>query len=455
MKHRNTLLSVLLVAALLLAACASATPEIVEKEVVVEKKVIETVIVEKEVVVEKPVIETVVVEKEVVVTVEVPVPAEVGEPLKIGVMSDLSGFLALFGQEIVNGLELGLDYATDGTMTVAGRPIELIIRDDTSDVETGTAAARELIEAEGVEILIGNTSSAVALQVQQIADENEIVYFAAAAASADITGANWNNHTFRVCRNAAQDGLTMAGWSIENVGDEYLILAEDYAFGQATAAGFMAAFGAKGATFLSDEPIYAASDTADFTPFIQQILEADPDGLILIWASNTSGVVLLNQIASQGVLGKIPIISGFSSNDLVALLPAGNIGSIGLIVYHYTLPNTAENDWLIKAHNEKFGENPDLFSECAFATAQAVVAALKATGGDTSSAALIPALEGMKFSGPKGTYFIRPEDHQALASMYIVELVSVDDPDQRFFEKVAEVSGEESAPPCTATPCGG
>jgi len=370
-------------------------------------------------------------------------------------MSDLTGPLALFGIEISNGLDLGFDYATDGTMTVAGRPIELIIRDDSSDVEAGTAAARELIEAEGVEILIGNTSSGVATQVQQIADENEVVYFAAAAASAGITGDNWNSHTFRVCRNSAQDGLTMAGWSMENVGDKYLILAEDYAFGQYTAAGFMAAFGDIGATFLTEEPIYAAGDTADFTPFIQQVLEKDPDGLILIWASNASGVVLTEQLASQGVLGNIPIISGFSSNDLVALMPPGNIGAIGLIVYHYTLPNTAENDWLIEAHNAKFDDNPDLFTECAFATAQAVVAALKTTDGDTASDVLIPALEGMKFSGPKGTYFIRPEDHQALASMYIVELVSVDDPDQRFFEKVGEVSGEESAPPCTAPPCGG
>jgi branched-chain amino acid transport system substrate-binding protein len=378
---------------------------------------------------------------------------EPAEPLKIGVMSDLSGPLALFGNEIKNGLELGFDYATDGTLTVAGRPIELIIRDDTSDVEAGTAAARELIESEGVEILIGNTSSAVALQVQQIADENEIVYFAAAAASADITGSNWNEHTFRVCRNAAQDGLTMAGWSMENVGENYLIMAEDYAFGQATAAGFQFAFGALGANFVTEEPIYAASDTADFTPFIQQVLDLDPDGLILIWASNTSGVVLMDQLASQGVIGNMPIISGFSSNDLVALLNPGNVGSIGLIVYHYTLPETPENDWLVEKHNETFGENPDLFSECAFATAQAVVAAVEATDGDTTSSALIPVLEGLEFNGPKGTYAIRAEDHQALASMYIVELTSVDDPDQAFFDLVAEISGETSAPPCTAAGC--
>ncbi len=354
---------------------------------------------------------------------------------------------------MVNGLNLGFEYATDGTMVAGGRPIELITLDDTSDVDTGAAAARELIEAEGVEILIGNSSSAVALQVQQIADENGVVYFAAPAAAPDITGANWNEHTFRVCRNAAQDGLTMAAWSLENVGTDYVILAEDYAFGQSTAAGFNAAFGALGANFLTEEAIFAPSDTTDFTSYINQIKEVEPDGLILIWATNTSGTILFDQLGSQGVAGVTPIITGFSSNDTVPLLDPGFVGATGLIVYHYTLPDTAANDYLVEQHNAQYDGNPDLFSECGFATAQAVVAALEATDGDTDPAALVPALEGLSFEGPKGTYTIRPEDHQALASMYIVELVSVDDPDEAYFELVDEITGEESAPPCTAPNC--
>ncbi len=377
---------------------------------------------------------------------------EMGEPLKIGVMSDLTGGLALFGNEMWQGLQLGFEYATDGTMVAGNRPIELIIKDDTSDVDAGTAAARELIESDGVEILIGNTSSAVALQVQQIADENEVVYFAAPAASPDITGANWNPHTFRVCRNAAQDPLTVAQWALENVGNQYLILAEDYAFGQATATGFELTFSALGAEFL-DETIFAPSDTTDFTPYIQQILAAEPDGLILIWATNTSAQILFDQLTSQGVTGNIPFITGFSSNDLTRLLDQGNVGSVGLIVYHYTLPDTAANDWMTDRYNEEYDGPPDLFSECGFATAQAVVEALNATGGETASADLIAALEGLAFDGPKGTYTIRPADHQALAPMYVVELANVDDPADAFFNLVSEVSAEATAPWCVAPNC--
>ncbi len=380
-----------------------------------------------------------------------PTQEPMGEPLKIGVLSDLTGPLALFGNEMWQGLQIGFDYATGGTMTIAGRPVELVIRDDTSDVEAGTAAARELIEAEGVEILIGNTSSGVALQVQQIADENGVVYFAAPAASHDITGKNWNEHTFRVCRDSAQDALTVAGWALENVGKNYMILAEDYAFGQATAAGFQMSFTALGATVA--DPIFAPSDTTDFTPYIQQILQAKPDGLILVWASNTSAQILFDQLTTQGVTGNIPFITGFSSNDLTRLLDPGTVGSVGLIVYHYSLPNTPANDYLTAQYKERFDGPPDLFSECGFATAQAVVAALEATGGDTTDSALIPALEGLTFDGPKGSYTIRAADHQALAPMYVVKLVNVDDPEDKFFELVQEVPADQAAPPCTAPNC--
>jgi branched-chain amino acid transport system substrate-binding protein len=436
------LFSVLVLLSLVLSACAPAsTPEPpVETDVPVETEAPSE---PTEVVVEEP----------TEVPTEVPTEAPPADPLVIGVMSDLTGGLALFGNEMWEGLQLGFQYATGGTMTVAGRPIELVIKDDTSDVDVGKTAAQELIESDAAEILVGNASSAVALQVQTIADENEVVYFAAPAASPDIVGANFNEHTFRVCRNSAQDPLTVAQYALENIGQNYLILAEDYAFGQATAAAFQLTFSALGGTFLTEQPIYAASDTTDFTKEILQIKELAPDGLILIWATNTSGSILFEQLTSQGVTGTIPFITGFSSNDLTKLLDPGNAGAVGLIVYHYTLPDTEANTFLTEQYMEQFGKYPDLFSECGFATAQAIVAALEANGGDAASSALIPALEGLSFEGPKGTYTIRAEDHQALAPMYVVELVSVDDPEERFFNLVGEVSAEDTTPPCMAPTC--
>jgi branched-chain amino acid transport system substrate-binding protein len=60
---------------------------------------------------------------------------------------------------------------------------------------------------------------------------------------------------------------------------------------------------------------------------------------------------------------------------------------------------------------------------------------------------MIPALEGMFFEGPKGTYAIRPSDHQAIMPMYVAQLDNLDDPDQKFYTLLAEVPPQQVIPP--------
>src|SRR5690606_16963044 len=111
-----------------------------------------------------------------------------------------------------------------------------------------------------------------------------------------------------------------------------------------------------------------------------------------------------------------------------------NIGNISWIVYHYSFPQNEINDWMVAQHQAAYDDVPDLFTECSFATAQALLAAVEASEGNTLPETMIPSLEGLMFEGPKGTYAIRPSDHQALVPMYIARLVNLDDPDQNYYE---------------------
>jgi branched-chain amino acid transport system substrate-binding protein len=88
---------------------------------------------------------------------------------------------------------------------------------------------------------------------------------------------------------------------------------------------------------------------------------------------------------------------------------------------------------------------PDLFDADGMNAAIMVVEAVKVTDGDLSGEALVQAMEGMEFEGPKGMIYIRPEDHVAIQDMYILELVSVTDPDANFYEYVDTTRPE---PPC-------
>ncbi len=382
--------------------------------------------------------------------------------LRIGLLTDQSGGLTIYGFELEYGFKLGLLYAggidpleydsIDAAMadlTIAGRPVEVLVRDNGSVPETAVSQARELIEQNGVEILVGAPSSGVTVGLQQIALDYDVVLFAAPGASPAITGANFNVNTFRVCRNTYQDFRAMAEYALEELGNNFVILAADYDFGRSSADAAVAVYSAAGINFVQDT-IFAPLETNDFTQYIQQILNSEADVLLPIWAGDTS-VTLYQQLEELGVRDRMTVLGAFNSNPIVAAsaTPA-NLGDVSWIVYHYTLPDNEINDWLVERHSTVYGSFPDLFTECAFATAQALVASVEATEGDTLPEALIPALEGLSFDGPKGEYFIRPGDHQALVPMYIVQLDNIDDPDSRFYTLLREVDAELIAPPCEA-----
>ena len=116
------------------------------------------------------------------------VRAQDGEPLKIGLLTDLSAALQNYGRELQNGFTLGLEYATDGTMEIAGRPVEIITRDYANDAELAATQARELIEVEGVEVLVGAPSSGVTQGLQAVADEYGVILMAGPAADPRLTG---------------------------------------------------------------------------------------------------------------------------------------------------------------------------------------------------------------------------------------------------------------------------
>jgi branched-chain amino acid transport system substrate-binding protein len=392
--------------------------------------------------------------------------AQEGEPLRIGLMVDQSGPLTIYGYELDYGFKLGLLYAVGidpddydsiddalADVVIAGRPVEVLVRDNASDPDTAASQARALIETEGVELLVGAPSSGVTLGLQQIALDYEVILFVAPGASPAITGANFNVNTFRVCRNTFQDSLALATFATEGLGEDWIILAADYDFGRSSAVAFENTLGAYGVNFVQ-ETIFAPLETTDFTAYLQQVLASGADALLPIWAGDTT-VALYQQIAELGVQDQMNVVGAFNSNDIIAVSDPSTIGSVSWIVYHYTFPDNDINDWMVERHMNHFPnpitgdvDYPDLFTECAFASAQALVAAVEATDGDTLPEAMIPVLEGMIFDGPKGVYGIRPSDHQALVPMYVARLDNLDDEAFAFLELLTEVSALDSVPPC-------
>ncbi|WP_226682615.1 substrate-binding domain-containing protein [Sutcliffiella horikoshii] len=362
--------------------------------------------------------------------------------IKVGVLASLTGALETYGKQTVQGFELGLEYATDGTMEVNGHKIEFVVEDTETKPEVAIQKATKLLEEDEVDFLVGSSSSGDTLAVLPLAEEYEKVMLVEPAVADSITGADWNKYIFRTARNSSQDAVAGAA-AIAGDGVKIATLAPDYSFGHDGVAAFKEAALELGAEIVLEE--FADPAATDFTSNIQKILDADPDYLFVVWAGANSP---WNQISDMKVQERgIKISTG--APDIAALHTMEQlIGMEGFSVYYHTLPDNPVNDWLVEKHKEKFnGEVPDLFTPGGMTAAIAIVEALKKTDGDTDTDLIIETMEGMSFDTPKGQMTFRPEDHQAMQTLYAVRLEKVDGFDYPVPVLMRELSPEETAPP--------
>lgn len=337
-------------------------------------------------------------------------PAEI----TVGVITSETGPLAGYGKQYLDGFRAGLDYATDGTNEVDGTKITVEYRDDAGDPDTAVGAAKELIGA-GVNILAGSASSGVAAAMAEQAGQNKVLFISGPAAADALTGIN--GYTFRSGRQSAQDVATAGTFLGDLEGKTVTVFAQNNAFGQGNEAAVKAILGAKGATVNS---VLVAEDVTEFTPFAQQVLAGTPDLVFVAWAGATSGA-MWQAMSQQGVLDAVPVVTGLGD---AATFGAYGEASEKISFLNYYFPGAPDNDVntaMIDAV-EAAGGTPDLFTPDGFNAAIMLVHAISEGKGDVD--AMVAALEGFEFDGPKGTLTVRASDHALIQDMYQVKLVA-------------------------------
>ncbi len=364
------------------------------------------------------------------------------ESIKIGVLASTTGALESYGKQTLRGFELGLEYATEGTMEVEGRKIEFFVEDTETKPEVAVQKATKLLEEEKVDFLVGSSSSADTLAVLPLAEEYKKIMIVEPAAADSITGSEFNKYIFRSARNSSQDAVAGAA-AIAKKGVKIATLAPDYSFGRDGVAAFAEAAKALGAEIVHEE--YADPAATDFTSNIQKIIDAKPDYLFVVWAGANSPWSQISDMKVQD--NGIKISTG--APDIAALATMEPlVGMEGFTVYYHDLPKNEINDWLVTEHKKRFnGEVPDLFTPGGMSAAISIVEALKKTKGDADGDKLIEAMEGMSFETPKGKMTFRPEDHQALQVLYAIKLEKKDGVDYPVPVLIRELTPEETTPP--------
>ncbi|KON91384.1 ABC transporter substrate-binding protein [Rossellomorea marisflavi] len=364
------------------------------------------------------------------------------DTIKVGVLASQTGALETYGKQTIQGFELGLEYATDGTNEVDGKKIEFIVEDTETKPDVAVKKATKLLEEDEVDFLVGSSSSGDTLAVLPLAEEYEKIMVVEPAVADSITGENWNKYIFRTGRNSSQDAVAGAA-SIAEKDVKIATLAQDNAYGREGIEAFKEGAEKLGADIINEQ--YADPNSTDFTANIQNIIKDKPDYLFIVWAGSNAPWKQLKdmKVEEQGI--KIST----AAQDINSLKTMDSLmGMSGYSIYYYTLPDNEVNDWLVEKHKEKYdGEVPDLFTAGGMSAAISIVEAIKKTDGDTEAETLIEAMEGMEFETPKGTMKFRPDDHQALQSLYAITLEEEEGVDHPVPVLIRELDMNETEPP--------
>ncbi len=334
--------------------------------------------------------------------------------IRIGHIYSKTGPLEAYGKQTATGFMMGLDYATGGTMAVAGKKLVVIEKDDQGKPDLGKSLLAAAYSDDKVDLAVGPTSSGVALAMLPVAEEYKKILLVEPAVADSITGDKWNKYIFRTGRNSSQDAISNAV-ALDKQGVTIATLAQDYAFGRDGVKAFKDAI--KKAKLVHEE--YLPTNTTDFTAGAQRLIDKlkDQPGrkiIFILWAGAGNPFKIADlDLKRHG----IEIASG--GNILPAMASFKNFpGMEGATYYYFGIPKNAVNDAMVSRHYNQYKTPPDFFTAGGFSAAMAVVTALKNSKGDSSANTLIKTMEGMSFDTPKGMMTFRKEDHQAMQSMY-------------------------------------
>ena len=349
-------------------------------------------------------------------TLAAPALAQAGKDIRIALIASKTGPLEAYAKQTIVGFNMGLDYATGGTMTVAGRKLVVIEKDDQGKPDVGKAALAAAYADDKVDIAVGPTASPVGLAMLPVAEEYKKILLVEPAVADSITGDKWNKYIFRTGRNSSQDAAANAA-ALDLSGNVVATLANDNAFGRdgvKAAKDFM-----KKAKIVHEE--YLPVGTTDFTAGLQRIVDKlkDQPGRKYISVAWSGSPTPFSKIADLDLKKRYGIELATGGNILPAMVAYKQFeGMEGALYYYFGIPQNPVNSWLVANHYSKYKAPPDFFTAGGMSAAIAVVEALKKTKGDTSTERLITAMEGLSFETPKGKMTFRKEDHQAMQDMF-------------------------------------
>ena len=350
-------------------------------------------------------------------------PARADDPIKIGVLVAHSGPFADYGTEMINSMKLFL--AQHGN-AIAGRPIELIDKDDQSAGDVTKRLAQELITNDKVDLLAGFTITPEALAVAPLATEAKKPMVIMNAATSIIT--EKSPYAVRYSFTLGEIAEVMAKWSADNGLKKVYTLVSDYGPGLNTEAVYKKYFTEAGGTIVASDR--APLKAPEFAPFMQRVKDAKPDALFVFVPSGEQGVAIVKAYQDSGLkeAGVKLITTGDITDDaIIEQMGDPGLGLITAFHYSYAHPSQVNKDF-VKAYEAAYGDKlrVDFMGVAAYDGMHGIYDALTAQNGKVDPDTTMNLLKNAKFESPRGPLAIDPETRDAINTVYIRKVERVD-----------------------------
>ena len=324
--------------------------------------------------------------------------------VKVGLVVSMTGEQASTGRQVKAGVDL---YMNEHGNKVAGKTIQVILRDSGSVPDHTKRLAQELIVNDKVNVIAGFEITPAALVVAPLATEAKVVEVVMAAGTSIIT--ERSPYIVRTSDTVPQSSVIIADWAAKNRIKKVVTIVSDYAPGFDAEKSFTERFKAAGGTVA--EAIRVPLANPDFAPFLQRAADAKPDA-IFIFVPSGQGGTFMKQFAERGLdkAGIKLIGPGDVTDD--DLLPGMGNAAIGTVTaHHYSADhNSAMNKAYVAAFEKANHFRPNFMSVGGYDGMHLIYAALKKTGGKADGNSLIAAMKGMKWESPRGPIEIDPEN---------------------------------------------
>jgi len=344
-------------------------------------------------------------------------PAWAAEPIRIGLIAPFSGPFAEYGKQMQAGMQAYVKLNGD---TVAGRKVEVIVRDTTGPVpEVAKRLAQELVVREKVDFLAGFGLTPEALAVADVATQAKKPMIVMNAASSVIT--TRSPYVVRVSMTLPQITVPIAGWAAKNGIKKVFILVSDYAPGLDAEAAFRKAFTGAGGEIV--DAIRVPLRNPEFAPFIQRVKDARPEAVFVFVPAGEQGIAFMKGFQERGLAaaGIKVIATGDITDDHV--VDAMGDAAVGMITsFHYSAAHDSpENRAFLKAYGEVAGGagRANFMAVAGYDGMAAMYEAARKLEGRLDGDRVVEALKGWKRESPRGPISIDPETRDVVQTIYI------------------------------------